>query len=163
FLNRGNVLPGLRVVLPGGRGTIRWRVNMQLRSFFGMGVLVVLIGSTQGWGATAGLPPIQKGNITVTLDPIATGMAAPDYAISPPGDPTRLFVIEQAGQLRLIKSGVLQPGSALNISSQLAGTFSNANEERGFLGLAFHPDFNNASAPGFHKVYTYESEPVGTG
>ena len=33
-------------------------------------------------------------------------------------------------------------------------------DERGLLGFAFHPDFNNASAPGFHKVYTYTSEPV---
>jgi hypothetical protein len=26
--------------------------------------------------------------------------------------------------------------------------------------VAFHPDFSNASAPGFHNVYTYTSEPV---
>src|SRR5205823_5389643 len=25
---------------------------------------------------------------------------------------------------------------------------------------AVHPDFNNSGAPGFHKVYTYTSEPV---
>ena len=33
-------------------------------------------------------------------------------------------------------------------------------DERGLLGLAFHPDFNTPSAPGFHKIYTYTSEPV---
>ena len=28
------------------------------------------------------------------------------------------------------------------------------------MGFAFHPQFNNASAPGYHKIYTYTSEPV---
>src|SRR5207245_7722551 len=33
----------------------------------------------------------------------------------------------------------------------------NANEERRFLGVAFHPGFNNPASPGFHTLYTYES------
>jgi glucose/arabinose dehydrogenase len=33
-------------------------------------------------------------------------------------------------------------------------------DERGLLGFAFHPDFNDPDKPGFHKVYTYTSEPV---
>ena len=33
-------------------------------------------------------------------------------------------------------------------------------DERGLLGFAFHPDFSNTPTAGFHKVYTYTSEPV---
>ena len=33
------------------------------------------------------LPAIPKGDIAIDLRAIATGMAAPDYAISPPGGP----------------------------------------------------------------------------
>jgi hypothetical protein len=72
-------------------------------------------------------------------------MAAPDYAISPPGDIIRLFVVEQNGLLRISQNGTLLPGSALDLQSRvqppLAAT--NANDERGFLGPAFHPGFGN--------------------
>ncbi len=43
------------------------------------------------------LPSIPKGDITVRLRTVAAGMAAPDYGISPPGDTSRLFVVEQNG------------------------------------------------------------------
>src|ERR1700754_1944527 len=123
--------------------------------------LIILVVCAQSWAATALLPPIPKGNVTITLDPIATGLGAPDYAISPPNDPTRLFVIDQAGQLRLIQNGVMQSTPALNISSRLSGNFNSANEERGFLGLAFDPNYNNPASIGFHTIYTYDSEPNG--
>ena len=35
---------------------------------------------------------------------------------------------------------------------------ANPNDERGFLGLAFHPGFNNPASPGYHTLYTYNSE-----
>jgi hypothetical protein len=35
---------------------------------------------------------------------------------------------------------------------------ASANDERGFLGLAFHPGFNNPASPGFRTLYTYTSE-----
>jgi len=120
-----------------------------------------------GMRAEAGpyLPSIPKGNIALTLVPTATGMAAPDYAISPPGDPNRLFVVEQNGLLRIIQNGTLLSGSALDISSRVQPPLvaSNANDERGFLGLAFHPDFNTPGTLGFHTLYTYNSELIPTG
>lgn len=112
------------------------------------------------------LPPITNGNIAIFLQPIATGMAAPDYAISPLGDTTRLFVVEQNGLLRIIQNGTLLPGSALDIQSRVQPPLnvSNPNDERGFLGLAFHPGFFNPASPGFQTLYTYNSEliPAGT-
>jgi glucose/arabinose dehydrogenase len=117
------------------------------------------------------LPSIEHGTIAVNLQPVATGMAAPDYAISPPGDTSRLFVVEQSGLLRVVQNGSLLPGSALDVQSlvQVApvGTGplnpGNANDERGFLGLAFHPGFGDANSPGFRTLYTYTSEAVGAG
>jgi glucose/arabinose dehydrogenase len=115
--------------------------------------------------AGAFLPSIQKGTIAVHLDPIATGMSAPDYGFSAPGDTSRLFVVEQKGLLRVIENGVLQPGSALDIQSVVQPPLNagNANDERGFLGLAFHPGFNDPTSAGFRTLYTYESMPLGTG
>jgi glucose/arabinose dehydrogenase len=111
------------------------------------------------------LPAITNGNIAILLQPIATGMAAPDYAISPPGDTSRLFVVEQSGLLRIIQNGTLLPGSALDISSLISTSLNPAspNDERGFLGLAFHSGFNNPASPGSNTLYTFNSQLLGTG
>jgi glucose/arabinose dehydrogenase len=112
------------------------------------------------------LPPITNGTINIFLQPVATNLAAPDYAISPPGDTNRLFVVEQNGLLWIIQNGVLLPTPTLNITNRVQPPLvaSNPNDERGFLGLAFHPGFNNPASPGYRTLYTYNSEtnPVAT-
>lgn len=111
------------------------------------------------------LPEITNGPIALFLEPIATAMGAPDYAISPPGDDDRLFVVEQNGLLRVIQDGVLLPGAALDIRNRVSPPLNtaNPNDERGFLGLAFHPGFNNPNSPGYRTLYTYNSEMIPTG
>jgi glucose/arabinose dehydrogenase len=111
------------------------------------------------------LPSIQHGNIAINLQTVATGLAAPDYGFSPPGDSSRLFVVEQNGLLRVIQNGSLLPTPALNIQSRVAPPLApgNANDERGFLGLAFAPGFNDPGSIGFHTLYTYNSEAIPAG
>lgn len=132
----------------------------------GFALAGVLALSSGAKGQVDVLPSIPMGSIAITLTPIATGMAAPDYAISAPGDTSRLFVLEQNGLVRIIQNGSLLPGSALNLQSLVAPPLvtTNANDERGLLGLAFHPGFNNPLSPGFRTLYTYNSEliPGGT-
>jgi uncharacterized protein (TIGR03118 family) len=108
------------------------------------------------------LPAIANGNIAILLQPIATRLGAPDYAISPPGDTTRLFVVEQKGLLRVIQNGSLLPEPALDIQSRVQPPLvaTNRNDERGLLGLAFHPGFNNPANPGYRTLYTYNSEMI---
>jgi hypothetical protein len=88
------------------------------------------------------------------LNPVATGLASPDCAISPPGDTSRLFVVEQNGLLRVIQNGSLLAVPALDIQAMVAPPLvpTNANDERGFLGLAFHPDFNTPGSAGFRTL-----------
>jgi glucose/arabinose dehydrogenase len=117
------------------------------------------------------LPSIPLGNIAIGLNPIATGLAAPDYGVSPPGDASRLFVVDQNGLLRVIQNGSLLATPALNIESRVqiapVGTGplnpASANDERGFLGLAFNPGYSDSTSPGFRTLYTYESEALGSG
>jgi glucose/arabinose dehydrogenase len=92
-------------------------------------------------------------------------MAAPLYGISPPGDTSRLFVLEQNGLVRIVQNGNLLPGSPLDLSSRVQPPLnaSMANDERGLLGLAFHPGFANANSPGYRTLYTYTSEPIPAG
>jgi glucose/arabinose dehydrogenase len=127
------------------------------------GVLALTSGAN-GQGQDV-LPPIQPGTIAINLQTMATGLAAPLYGISAPGDPSRLFVLEQRGQVLILQNGSVLPTPALDISSLISTAMNpaNANEERGMLGLAFHPGFNNPLSPGFHTLYTYNSQPLGTG
>lgn len=126
------------------------------------------IGTLGAWQSAFAVPltPIPKGDISIRLDAVATGLAAPAYAISAPGDLDRLFVVEQSGLLRVIDGGVLQPGTALDIRSLVAPPLNpaNANDERGFLGLAFSPGFDDPASHGYRTLYTYNSQliPPGT-
>jgi len=133
------------------------------RRFLAAGLAVLAFASVSQ--AEPYLPAIAKGDIAVILQPVATGMAAPAYATSAPGDASRLYVVEQNGLLRVIQNGSLLAASALDIQSRVAPPLnpSSANDERGFLGLAFHPGFADPGSPGFRTLYTYNSEMIPEG
>lgn len=128
-------------------------------------LLTALLGIGAAAQATTVLPAILPGSISVGLVPVATGLGAPDYAISAPGDINRLFVVDQGGLLRVVQNGSLLATPALDISARVSPPLvaSNPNDERGFLGLAFHPDFDKAGSAGYHTLYTYASESIASG
>ncbi|MGH9810922.1 MAG: PQQ-dependent sugar dehydrogenase, partial [Terriglobia bacterium] len=103
------------------------------------------------------LPLIAKGAVRIELQQIATGLNAPNDLTSV-GD-GRLFLIEQSGTIRIVKNNALLATPFLDVSARLV-KLSPDGDERGLLGLAFHPGFNDPSSPGFRKFYTYTSEPV---
>jgi len=74
----------------------------------------------------------------IQLEPVASGLSNPVFVTDPHDGTNRLFIVEQDGRLK-----VLQPGSAtaqvfLDLSSKVL-----FGGERGLLGLAFHPNFQN--------------------
>lgn len=145
-------------------------MNLDIRKIAIFLTLVVAVLVALGGASIAGaqqnvLPDIPRGDLAIRLKPIVTGMGAPDYAISPPGDLERLFVVEQKGLLQIVKNGGLLPTPALDIQSRLSTSFNptSANDERGFLGLAFHPGFNTPGSAGFNTLYTYNTEPIPAG
>jgi len=76
------------------------------------------------------VPPALK------LDTLATGMSHPLYVTTPPGDRSRLFVVERTGTIRIVKNGVLQPTPFLDITAEVS-----TGAEQGILGMAFPPDY----------------------
>ena len=96
---------------------------------------------------------------------VATNLGAPLYGISPPGDTHRLFVLDQNGLVRIIQDGVMLTNPALNLTNVVSPPLvtSNPNDERGLLGIAFHPGFNNPASPGYQTLYTYNSEEIPSG
>jgi glucose/arabinose dehydrogenase len=81
----------------------------------------------------------------IVANRIASGLNFPVFAASPPGDASRLLVVEQAGVIRLIKNDTLQATPFLDISSIVE-----PGGEQGCLGLAFHPDY---ASNGWFFVY----------
>ena len=71
---------------------------------------------------------------------VASGLEAPLFVTAPRLDTHRLFVLEQAGRIRIIKNGILLPTPFLSIETLANG---GPNTEQGLLGMAFHPDFEN--------------------
>lgn len=70
---------------------------------------------------------------------VASGLVDPLQVVAPPGDYERVYIVEQDGTIRILNlvTGNLNPGDFLNINTIVNST---ANE-RGLLGMAFHPDF----------------------
>ena len=103
----------------------------------------------------AGLP-VHCEPVTGTdlkLQEIVRGLVDPLYLTAPEGD-DRLFVIEQPGRIRIVEENMLLPTPFLDISDIV----SDLGNERGLLGMAFHPDF--ATNGRFFVNYT-ATEPRG--
>jgi glucose/arabinose dehydrogenase len=72
-----------------------------------------------------------------TWRPVATGLDAP-VGVTNAGDGSgRLFILEQAGMIRIFQNGNLLPTPFLDIHDQVL-----SGGERGLLGLAFHPQYS---------------------
>lgn len=91
-------------------------------------------------------PPVP--DVTLSLTQFATGLNAPVGLYNAgPGD-DRLFVIEQAGVIRIVQSnGAVLATPFLDISARVV-----SGGEQGLLGLVFHPDY--ATNGFFYVNYT---------
>jgi cysteine-rich repeat protein len=68
--------------------------------------------------------------------PVVSGLTKPVGLAAAPHDPTRLFVVEQPGRIRVVKDGGLLPDPFLDVSELIS-----CCGEQGLLGIAFHPDY----------------------
>jgi glucose/arabinose dehydrogenase len=84
-------------------------------------------------------PDGPQGQVSaISATRVATGLSQPLFAVAPPGDTGRLFILEKTGLIRILDlaTGQLLPTPFLDLTTQI-----NTNGEQGLLGLAFHPDF----------------------
>lgn len=90
--------------------------------------------------AVAALALPAQAQVKVKLEPYVTGVNTPLAMVQPAGD-DRKFVIEQFGRVRVInKDGELLAEPFIDIRNKLPKLYSDF-DERGLLGIAFHPDF----------------------
>jgi glucose/arabinose dehydrogenase len=123
----------------------------------GLTALAVSFSVTFSASALAAIPKGQE----ISLETVASGLTAPNWGTAVPGCPdlaNRLVVTDQTGIVWAIDLPTGEKTVLLDVSTLLIelgvdgpGTF----DERGLLGLAFHPDFAENG-----RLYTYTSEPV---
>src|SRR5262245_17448507 len=107
--------------------------------------------------------PITRFGPAISVEPVAEGLVAPNRGVTAPGLPGYLFVVDQTGQIWAINLGSVDPATGLpqrslflDVGARLVtlGVLGpNTFDERGLLGLAFHPDFASN-----RRFYTYTSE-----
>ena len=120
--------------------------------FIGLLSLLLLgaCGGGDSGGGGGGTGPAPGPSNSLTLQPVATStvFSSPLFLTAPIGNTseTRLFIVEQAGLIRIVDS----------LSGALIGTFLDLTSrvlsggERGLLGMAFDPDY---ATNGFLYVY----------
>jgi glucose/arabinose dehydrogenase len=101
-------------------------------------------------GADCAAGPVVTGTPVLQAATIASGLQAPVDLQAAPGDRSRLFVLEQAGRIRIVRSRALVQAPYLDIVTRVG-----SGGERGLLGLAFHPQF--ATNGRFYVNYTDRS------
>jgi len=80
--------------------------------------------------------------------------ADPVYAAAPRDDP-RLFIVEQAGTIRVLEAGAVLETPFLDLRDRV----NSSSSESGLLGLAFATDYAQSGV--FYVYYTGDSNPSG--
>ena len=110
------------------------------------------VGVAQAAGASA-----------AKLRPLLTGLDQPVYVTAAPGEPSRLYVVEQPGRIRVVERSKLRSEPFLDI-----GKLVSCCGEQGLLSVAFHPGYaqnrrlyvNYTDTGGNTRVVEYRSDGV---
>jgi glucose/arabinose dehydrogenase len=125
----------------------------------GTGMMIMLALTSATADESTIFAPIEPlSGVPLKLELISDGLVAPLKGKVAPGEPGRLYVVNQSGELHAVE---LQGGAKtlfLSVASRLVtlgvagpGSF----DERGFLGIAFHPRYKHNG-----RFFTYTSEPA---
>ena len=79
-----------------------------------------------------------QGSLTITLDDVVGGLTNPVYLTHAGDGSGRLFVVEQAGKIRIVQDGSLLSIPFLDIQNRVT-----SGGEMGLLSVAFHPSYKS--------------------
>ena len=136
---------------------------MRRLGFIGIAA-VALVACGSGDGSASSPDSSQPADATATASPAPGAQPAqkrgvrlsrigsfesPLLVTAPAGDRRRVFVVEQGGRIRVVRSGKKLAAPFLDISGQVT-----AGGEQGLLGMAFAPDYANS---GLFYIYFTDS------
>lgn len=104
------------------------------------------VAVTAGGSALASVEYGSPETVQLSLTQVAGGLSEPIFLTAPPGDP-RLFVVERAGRIRIVRNGALVATPFLNIAA-----LTTTDGERGLLSMAFDPNYGTNGR--FYVYYT---------
>ncbi|MDK2593472.1 PQQ-dependent sugar dehydrogenase [Pseudoalteromonas obscura] len=98
---------------------------------------------------------IEEGALKANLIPLVSGtLTSPVTGATINGQDNFVYIVDQIGILYSLNLSTNQLSQVLTVTDRLVDINPNF-DERGFLGVAFHPNFNNNGL-----LYTYTSEPA---
>jgi uncharacterized repeat protein (TIGR03806 family) len=129
-----------------------------LASFFLVACFCVFVpvlqaGPTRVANSSLSLPAaLPSGTFSTTNAFPGLSFTDPVVIVTPPGETNRLFIVEKPGRIAVIPDLSAPTREVfLDITARVR---DNSNEE-GLLGLAFHPNYNNAGQTGFGEFFVY--------
>ena len=90
----------------------------------------------------------------VVFEPVISGLGQPVFITHADDNSDRLFVLERAGKIRIVKDGSLLSTPFLDMQSIV----NSGGSEQGLLALAFHPQFESNGY--FYTIHTNSSGAV---
>jgi uncharacterized repeat protein (TIGR03806 family) len=134
----------------------------------------VSAASTAASATTGGAPPLSgldarpantsclagdapSGTVSVALQRAFTGLpnfTQPIAMLQEPGNSARWYVVQKTGSVRVFNNtaNVSATSEFINIAGRLNSNPSSSNDERGLLGMAFHPNY--PTDPRVYLFYT---------
>lgn len=97
--------------------------------------------------------PGSPGALTASLELIVDRLKAPTVLTNAGDLSNRLFIAEQTGKIKIIENGQLITTPFLDLSEKMV-KLSSIYDERGLLGLAFHPSYKTNG-----RFFVYYSAP----
>lgn len=101
---------------------------------------------------------VSTGSLPISLTTLVTDLVAPLYATAAPGLTNTLFIVDQPGQLWQVDLTTGAKQLFLDVAAQLiplGALGPQSFDERGLLGLAFHPNYATNGL-----LYTFMTEPI---
>ena len=95
-----------------------------------------IVRLTCGFLATAMVFLSTPALAQIQLTPVVSGLSSPVFVGNAGDNLNRLFIVEQAGIIKVLQPGSSTPSVFLDIRAKIA-----FGGERGLLGLAFHPQY----------------------
>jgi glucose/arabinose dehydrogenase len=81
--------------------------------------------------------------------------ASPYHVAGEPGNPSRIYVVEGAGRIRLVVDGVTQATPFLDINGDVCFANETCGGESGLFSMAFAPDYTTSGL--FYVFYTRDA------